>query len=72
MDLLSLSTALHSCQNILYEKKRWTFLRRQEVLLSPKNKLSRVVAIYPVKRVYCKARPLASQARLQPAGCLTC
>ena len=28
-----------------------TFLRRQEVLLSPKDKLSRVVANYPVLEV---------------------
>ena len=51
MDFLSLSTALHSCQNILSEKKQWTFLRRQEVLLSPKDMLSRVVANYPVLEV---------------------
>ena len=51
MDFLSLSTTLHSCQNILSEKKQWTFLRRQEVLLSPKDKLSRVVANYPVIEV---------------------
>ena len=36
--------ALHSYQNILSGKKQWTFLRRQEVLLSPYDKLSRVVA----------------------------
>ena len=51
MDFLSLSTALHSCQNILSEKKQWTFLRHQEVLLSPKEKLSRVAADYPVIEV---------------------
>jgi hypothetical protein len=51
MDFLSLSTALHCCQNIASEKKHWTFLRRQEVLLIPKDKLSRVVANYPVKEV---------------------
>ena len=50
MDFLSLITALHSCQNILSEKKQWTFLQRQEVLLSPKDKFSRVVANYPVLR----------------------
>ena len=49
MDFLSLSKALHSCQNILSEKRQ-TFLRHQEVLLSPKDKLSRVVANYPVIR----------------------
>ena len=48
MDFLCLSTALHSGQNILSEKEQWTFLQRQEVLLSPKYKLSRVVANYPV------------------------
>ena len=48
MDFLSLSTALHSCQNILSEKKQWTFLWCQEVLLSPMDKLSSVVANYPV------------------------
>ena len=42
MDFLSLSTVLHSCQNILFEKEQWTFLQRKEVLLSPKDKLSRV------------------------------
>ena len=42
---------LHSCQNILSEKKQWTFFRRQEVLLSPKDKLSRVVGNYPVLEV---------------------
>ena len=51
MDFLSLSTALHSCQNILSEKEQWTFLRRQEVLLSPKDNLSRVVANYLVLEV---------------------
>ena len=51
MDFLSLSTALHSCQNILFEKERKTFLRRQEVLLSPKDNLFRVVANYPVLEV---------------------
>ena len=51
MDFLSLSTALQSCQNIVSEKKRRTFLRRQEVLLNPKDKLSRVVANYPVIEV---------------------
>ena len=50
MDFLSLSTALHSCQNISSEKKQLTFLRRLEVLLSPKDNLSRVVANYPVIR----------------------
>ena len=48
MDFLSHSTALHSCQNILSEKEQWTFLWRQEVLLSPKDKSSKVVANYPV------------------------
>ena len=51
MDFLSLSTALHSCQNILSEKEQWTFLRCQEVMLSPKDKFSRVVANYPVLEV---------------------
>ena len=51
MDFLSLSTALLSYQNILSEEEQWTFLRRQEVLLSPKEKLSRVVANYPVLKV---------------------
>ena len=51
MDFLSFSTTLHSCQNILSEKKPWTFLWHQEVLLSPKDKLSRVVANYPVFEV---------------------
>ena len=51
MDFLSLSTALHSCQKILSEKEQLTFLRRQEVLLSPRDKLSRVVANYPVLEV---------------------
>ena len=51
MDFLSLSTALHSCQNILSEKKQWTFLQRREVLLSPDDKLSIVVANYPVIEV---------------------
>ena len=51
MDYLSLSTALHSCQNILSEKEQWTFLWRQEVLLSLKDKLSRVVANYLVIEV---------------------
>ena len=37
MDFLSLSTALHSCLNILYEKEQWTFLWRHEVLLRPKG-----------------------------------
>ena len=72
MDFLSLCTALESCQNILSEKKKWTFLVRQEVLLSPKDMLSRVVANYPVIEVYGKTRQLASLARLQPAGCLIC
>ena len=51
MDFLSLSTALHSCQNILSEKEEWTFLRHREVLLSPKDKLSRVAPKYPVLEV---------------------
>ena len=52
MDFLSLSTALHNCQNILSEKEQWTFLWSQEVLLIPnKDKLSRVVANYPVINV---------------------
>jgi hypothetical protein len=51
MDFLSLSIAFHSCQNILSEKEQWTFLWRQEVLLSPKDKLSRVVANFPVLEV---------------------
>ena len=51
MDFLSFSTAVHSCQNILSEKEQWTFLRHQEVLLSPKDKLSRMVANYPVLEV---------------------
>jgi hypothetical protein len=51
MDFLRLSTALHSCQNILSEKEQWTFLWRQEVLLSHKDKLSRVVANYLVIEV---------------------
>ena len=51
MDFLSLSTALHSCQNIVSEKKQWKFLWRQEVLLSPKDNLSRVVANYLVLEV---------------------
>ena len=48
MDFLSLSTVLHSCQNILSEKKQWTILRGQEVLLSPK--LSRVDGQLPSDR----------------------
>ena len=63
MDFLRLSTALHSYQNILSEKEQWTVLWRQEVLLSPKDKLSRVVANYLVIEVYGKARQLASLAR---------
>ena len=51
MDFLSLSTALYRCQKILSEKEQWTFPRPQEVLLSPKDKLSRVVANYPVLKV---------------------
>ena len=51
MDFLRFRTALHGCQNILSEKEQWTFLWRQEVLLSPKDKLSRVVANYPVLEV---------------------
>ena len=64
MDFLSLSTALHSCQNILSVRKKWTFLGRQEVLLSPKDKLYRV-ANYPVIKVSGKAGQLASLARLK-------
>ena len=41
------------------------------MLLSPKDKLSRVVANYPVIEVYGKAGQLASLARLPPAGCRT-
>ena len=44
MDFLRLSTALHSCQNILSENEQWIFLWGPEVLLSLKDKLSRVVA----------------------------
>ena len=72
MDFVSLSTALHSCRNMLSEKKHWTYLRRHEVLMSPKGKVSRVVANYPVIEVQGKASLLASLAMLQPAGCLTC
>ena len=67
MDFLSFSTALHSCQNMLYEKKQWTYLRRHEVRLSPKDKLSRVVANYPVIEVKGKAGQLAILAKLQLA-----
>ena len=63
MDFLSLSTALHSCQNILSEKKQWIFLWRQELLLSPKDKLYRV-ANYRVIKVSGKAGQLASLAIL--------
>jgi hypothetical protein len=49
MDFLSLSTALHSCQDILSEKEQWTFLQRQEVLLSPKHTVIRIGRII----VYC-------------------
>ena len=62
MDFPRLRTALHSCQNILSEKEQWTFLWRQEVLLSLKDKLSRVVAIYLVIEVLGKAGQLASLA----------
>ena len=72
MDFPSLSTALHNCQNILSEKEQWTFLRHQEVLLRPKDKLSRLVANYPVLEVQGKARQLAMLARLPAASCLTC
>ena len=51
MDFLRLSTVLHTCQNILSEKEQWTFLWRQEVLLSLKDKLSRAVANYLVIEV---------------------
>ena len=51
MDFLKLSTALHSGQNILSEKEQWTFLWRQEVLLSLMDKLCRVVANYLVIEV---------------------
>ena len=63
MDFLRLSTALHSCQNILSEKEQTIFLWHQEVLLSLKDKLSRVVANYLVIEVQGKARQLASLAR---------
>ena len=51
MDFLSLSAALHSCQKLLSEKEQWTFRWRQEVLLSPKDMLSRMVTNYPVLEV---------------------
>ena len=51
MDFLIFSTALHSCQNLLSEKEQLTILRHQEVLLSPNDKLSRLVANYPVLEV---------------------
>ena len=51
MDFLRLSTALHSCQNILSEKEQWTFHWHQEALLSLKDQLSRVVANYLVIEV---------------------
>jgi hypothetical protein len=51
MDFLSFNTALHSYQNNLSEKVQRTFLWCQEVLLSSKDKLSRVVANYPVLKV---------------------
>ena len=51
MDFLRLTTALHSCQNILSEKEQGTFLWRQEVLLSLKDKLFRAVANYLVIEV---------------------
>ena len=63
MDYLRLSTALHSCRNILSEEEQWTFLWRQEALLSLKDKLSRVVANYLVIEVQGKAGQLASLAR---------
>ena len=47
IDFVSLSTAFHRCQNILSEKEQWTFLRRQEVLQSPKDQLSRVCGQLP-------------------------
>ena len=72
MDVLSLKTAPHSYQNILSEKEQWTFLRHQKVLLSPMDKLSRVLANYPVLEVYGKAMQLASLARIPTASCLTC
>jgi hypothetical protein len=72
MDFLRFSTALHSCQNILSEQEQFTFLQRQEVLLSTKDKLSRVVVNYLVIEVYGKAGQLANLARLTAACCLTC
>ena len=45
MDFLRLSTALHSCQNILSEKEQWKYVWRQEVLLSLKYKLSNYLVI---------------------------
>ena len=51
MDFLRLSTALHSCQKDLSEKLQWTFLWRQEVQLTLKDQLSRVVANYLVIEV---------------------
>ena len=50
-----LSTA---ARKFLSEKKQWLFLRRQEVLRSPKDKLSRVVANYPVIQVQGNAGQL--------------
>ena len=63
MDFLRLSTALHSCQNISSEKEQSTFLWCNEVLLSLKDMLSRVVANYLVTEVKGKAGQLASLAR---------
>ena len=66
MDFLSLSTALHSCQNILLEKEQWTFLRRQEVLLSLKDKL----ANYPLLGVGALGQDTGAVERATPAiGC---
>ena len=48
MDFLTLSTAFHSCQNILSKKGTMDISLHQEVLLNPKDKLSRVVANYLV------------------------
>ena len=45
------SAQLNTAARILSQKKQWTFLWRLEVLLSPKDKLSRVVATYPVIEV---------------------
>ena len=72
MDFPRLSTALHSCQNILSEKEQWIFLWHQEVSAEPQGQVVQGGGQLPGDRGVGQGQAADKPGALTAACCLTC